>query len=608
MAKLDFRRFAIILIGLMTLLAAVAGASLAAQEPTKPAAKILYPPPDSVLPVGGYLQTYLAVATDVGATCRCATTDIAFEEMTPLTNSSIGTYHTHHVKTERGQHYTFYVRCQDVNHNVSSAAVVSFAMAESPSGAPSNLLAVTTAPQHVLLSWSDPTGGKISQFNLYRDGHLLRRLPGAYKYYVDAGLQPNTLYRYAISAGSGSSESRSPEAIAVTPAEYTDKSSYPPAILDRFEEGLRILNPGSDERNRYLWQHACGDNSQRACSQGNLSITTENSRNGGTSLKYEMTDVLAGKAGQASSAYLRFRSMTDVDYVRHNAREFITSGSWKSDTYNRLRFWVKVPPGFGKEFSTGGGRSNMNIGTYVRSSHGRQSRAGSEESGLGGGHYYHTFNIPYTGAWHQIILDTHPSHGRGASPWIEWGNMPYPTGERGFNYFDALTIFYVDFVGTGFYHALSKYPADFYFDDFEFYKDTNPENVEQIFSLNGVYAPADNRVYVGWNHPKDDEKTKYEVRYAFEDIYSLPNKWNDAKEAPKGTVSPAGGVYNLMEYSTTGIKVAGHDTIYIAIKPRNSALFRQIALPVSMRSSVHGQIGRPTVSGVPERGRGSGDV
>ena len=338
----------------LRLLACILASSFIAitQEPAvRATVRILYPAPDSILPAGGYLQTYLAVQTEVDSLCRYAATDVAFEEMTPFTNSSIGTYHTHQVKTELGQHYKFFVRCQDVNHKVSPPAVVSFAMADSPTGVPSNLLAVPTAPQRVMLSWSDPTNGKITQFNVYRDGSLIARLPAAYKYFVDMGRQPGTLYRYAISAGSNSLESRSPEAVVVTPPEYTDHSSYPPAILDKFEEGLRIVNPGSDESNQHLWQHVCGDKSQRVCSHGNVTTTTEDCRDGGACLKYEMTDVLGDKAGQASSAYLRFRSITDTDFVRHNAREFVTSGSWKFDTYNRLRFWVKVPPAFGKEFN-----------------------------------------------------------------------------------------------------------------------------------------------------------------------------------------------------------------------------------------------------------------
>jgi len=445
---------------------------------------------------------------------------------------------------------------------------------------------MATSPTNVLLGWSIPDP-KTTQFKIYRDGSLIAKQSADSLHYVDTNLQPGTSYRYAVSAVIGHEGPKSPEAFTITLPASVDDHPYPPAMLDSFEEGLRMMNPASEPHNQHLWQDVCPPG---ACSQASIAVTTEDSHDGGASLKYELTDALAGNAPHGSSAYLRFRPETDIDYGRHNASEYITSGNWKFDTYNRMRFWVKVPPAFAKEFKAGWGRGNMNVGTYIRSSHGRLRNSGAEESGIGGGHDYHGFNIPYTGAWHQIILDMHPSHSRGGPGWVEWGNTPYPTGENGFNYFDALTLFYVDFIGlAGGYHALSKYPAEFYFDDFEFYKDTNPENVDQVYSLNGVYVPADNRIYVGWSHPKYDEKTKYEVRYAFEDIYSLPNKWNGAAPAPKGTVSPAGGAYNLMEYITRDIKVTGHDTIYIAIKPGNSALFREIALPVSPHSPAHSQ-------------------
>jgi len=562
---------------LWIILGSVCTLGAAAQEPV---VKVLYPPPDGVLPVAGFLQTYLAVETSLDCLCRYAASDVAFEAMTPFTNSNGGKYHTHHLLPEIGKQYKYYIRCQSANNNVSAPAVASFSMADSPNGVPANLLAVATSPNRVLLSWTVPDS-KTTAIKIYRDGSLIGQTPAGFRNFVDTGLQPETTHRYALSAVIGHEGPKSPEAVAITPPENVDHTAYPPAMLESFEEGLRMLNPGSSEPNQHLWQHVCGDNSHRACSQGNLSITTEDSHDGGSSLKYEMTDVVMGKATQASSAYLRFRSMTDVDNARHNAREYITSGKWKLDTYNRLRFWIKLPPAFAKEFKAGTGQGDMQFGTYIRASHGKLSGAGAEESGLGGGHFYHTFNIPYTGVWHQVIIDMHPTHGRGGQGGIEWGNSSYPTGEKGFNYFDALTVFYVD---AGAYHALAEYPADFYFDDFEFYKDTNPENVDQIFSLNGVYVPADHRIYVGWGHPKDDGKTKYEVRYAFEDIYSLPNKFDSAMRAPRGTVSPPGSAYNIMEYSTTGINVEGHDVVYVAIKPVNSTLFRQIVLPVHART------------------------
>ena len=538
---------------------------------------ILYPVSGSTLPVGGYLQTYLAVETETNALCRYSTSDANYSSMTPFSNSNNGRYHTHHLYPKAGAQYTYYVRCQGESGIVTPAATVIFSMATAPSGAPANLIAIPTAFTHVLLAWSDPDAARPSQFRIYRDGRQIATVPPSLNTYIDVtGLAPDTLYHYAVSKDGH----KSPEMPARTPPIYTDTAPYPPAMLDSFEEGLRVLNPVGPPALRHLWQPACGDNSGRACSRGDLTITREDFHAGGAALKYTATDQVLGHGAQSSSAYLRFRSMTDSDNARHNAREFVTSGNWKLDTYNRLRFWIKVPRAFANEFRPGRGYSNMNVGTYIRSSHGRPGGAGSEESGLGGSHFYHHFNIPYTGAWHQVILDMHPTHGRGASGAIEWRYMAYPTGEAGFNYFDALTVFYIDLLGSGGYHALSAYPADFYLDDFEFYKDTNPENVDQIYSLNGVYVPETNRIYVGWSHPKDDDRTRYSLRYAFQDIYSLPNKWNDAIPAPKGTISPPGSAYNLMEYSTKEVDVGKHEVIYVAIKPQNSQLFRQIVIPL----------------------------
>jgi hypothetical protein len=44
-------------------------------------------------------------------------------------------------------------------------------------------------------------------------------------------------------------------------------------------------------------------------------------------------------------------------------------------------------------------------------------------------------------------------------------------------------------------------------------------------------------------------------------------------------VVPASDAYNVMEYSTTKINVAGNSVVYIGIKPQGSDRFRQIALP-----------------------------
>jgi hypothetical protein len=306
---------------------------------------------------------------------------------------------------------------------------------------------------------------------------------------------------------------------------------------------------------------------------------------------------------------------------------------WVNNTYNRLRFWIKVPPQIGSGASATG-QHNLEVGTYVHASSavaaslpGVTDAFQSEETG--GNHYYHHFDIPYTGAWHQVILDMHPNHQRTADPNLEWGdlqpaNMPntaaaqancvavaglalggvatvgdvtHPTCEAGMNYFDALTEFYIDFqldMPNG------NPPADFYIDGVELYDDTNPENTDQVYSVNAAFNPTTNKLTVGWNRRKNHDPATFEIRYAFSDIYSLPGGITDAavSVAPGSPVTncytPCNGPYNTMSYTTTAIDVTGHNTLYIAIQPKSAYIngsatitnfpanepFRQIVIPI----------------------------
>ena len=84
---------------------------------------------------------------------------------------------------------------------------------------------------------------------------------------------------------------------------------------------------------------------------------------------------------------------------------------------------------------------------------------------------------------------------------------------------------------------------------------------------------------VTWNRPQNDNAINHEVRYAFEDIHQVG--WNAAKPAPRGIIKPPGWQgYNGMVYATQALPLAGHPVVYIAIKPRNSKLFSQIAIPL----------------------------
>ncbi len=332
-------------------------------------------------------------------------------------------------------------------------------------------------------------------------------------------------------------------------------------LLDSFESGsIRVINPAeTDPSYRLLWNQYEGDFTEGP-DPGVESVSSATARDGTYSLKVTVT---------GGNLYLQFYP---CDGVWRNMREFTQpSSAWQMNTFTRMRFWIKMPPGVS---AAPPGQANLQIGTYVRASTGDSSSAED-----GGNHFYHHFNIPYTGQWHQLIVDTHPNHIRGANGGVEHGDQLYPTGETGFNYFDALTRFYMDIGGS-----LPTYPADFYVDGIELYRELQPENVAQIYSLNGVYVPSTNTIRVGWMRDKDENSVNHEVRYSFSDVFQVG--WANATPAPGGLVTPPGWQgYNGMEWSTSSIDVSGRSVVYIAIKPQNASGFRQIAIPLSSGSS-----------------------
>jgi hypothetical protein len=251
-------------------------------------------------------------------------------------------------------------------------------------------------------------------------------------------------------------------------------------------------------------------------------------------------------------------------------RRFVTNpSSWQTGRVNRMRFWIKVPPGPG---TPSGGNHNFEIGTYVRCS----TCGGAED---GGSHFYHFYNFGSTGEWEQVIVDTHPDHERGGNGSSELPDQLHPTGESAYTYFDLITRFYLDFEGQQF-----NMPATFYLDGFELYTETRPENVAQVRSLHAVYVPQTNEVRVGWTRHKGEDNVRHEVRYSFSDIHS--GGWNNATAAPSGVVTPpSSGGYNGMVWRSTALNLSGRSQVYIAIKPQNSNLFRQIRVPLAATST-----------------------
>lgn len=318
----------------------------------------------------------------------------------------------------------------------------------------------------------------------------------------------------------------------------------------------------------------------------------KSNKEGGTAtLSIEPSDAIFGHS-------LRMHLTEGKLYAQFNPYNYVGNGSyppgprafarqyakraadWKFNTYDRMRFWIKVPVN-GPIHATNG-TNPVEFGTYVK--HVKNPDHYSDETG--GAHYYHQLNWPAVGEWTQVILNMHPDHIRGTSGGVDPGILPHPTKE-GFNYFDALARFYIRYP----YVSPKSYPADFLLDEIEFFRQPNQENDSQVYSLSATYRQADNRLIVTWNRNMTENHIKHEVRYTFSDIHE--NGWKTARKAPNGIITPAGdGGYNGMVYDTTTLPLTGHAMIYLAIKPENSDLFTQIVVPLSDQKNRDNDKGR----------------
>jgi hypothetical protein len=196
-------------------------------------------------------------------------------------------------------------------------------------------------------------------------------------------------------------------------------------------------------------------------------------------------------------------------------------------------------------------------------------------------------NVAPTGSWSVVELNTHPDHWRGAEGGMEHGPAPYPTGERGYNYYDALTRFYVDIF-------TDAPPATFLIDEVEFCRDPNPENDAQIYAFVATYVPESNRVVVTWDRHKDENEVVHEVRYAFEDIHAIG--WDAAMSAPDGTLVPPGDQgYN------NGLRQHGAPARRrVAAVHRGQARQRGRVL-ADRNPALSGRLATPWVDGLPSR-------
>lgn len=242
--------------------------------------------------------------------------------------------------------------------------------------------------------------------------------------------------------------------------------------------------------------------------------------------------------------------------------------SWEFNTYTRMRFWIWSPEG--EAFPTDG-QDNAYVGTYVKRV--RDPDPSSDETG--GFHGYHGMSLPHLGAWTLVVLNTHPSHTRGVPGATEEGNRLHPTGEAEYNYYDALTRFYINTWGIN----PARLPVDYRLDEIEFCTAPAPENDDQIYTITATYVASSNRLVITWQRNKDENDLVHEVRYAFDSVHAIG--WDSATPAPGGSITPPGFQgYNGMTYETAALDLSGRDRIFVAIRPMGAALFSEIELPL----------------------------
>jgi hypothetical protein len=480
--------------------------------------------------------------------------------------------------------YTYYFAAQDdVTGEVTATQSVTYTADNSwPGTIARNCNAITLSDTKIKVQFQDPTNTTdTTGYRIYRNGTLIMSTsqfgwPGI----IDSGLSPDTIYNYSATVElSGVEQPQCPAFPARTlPAGTRCSVSSSVPKLEDFESGLNAINPSNtDDWTKYLFNnYPFADLQGDMYSDAVISTSTTFAKDGTHSFKAHMTGTLPGSYTIKGSVYFAMRPIDDTLNAWHFARDYMTSGSWAFNTFNRLRIWVRTPSTWPTQT---GGHENVQFGTYVRSSHGALGGASADESGYGGNHFYHHFNIPHTDSWYQVIVDTHPSHQRQAPGSVEWHDHAHFSGQPAWNYMDALGNWYFDSTVT---HPALTFPCDFYFDDIEYFsEDETLMNMETVYAVHGGFDVGSSTVYVGWSHPKDDDTTKADVVYAFSDLYASGFASGTTFPGTSGGVTPLSSVYNCQLVSSNSITLGVNTVIYVGIRQQGDTGFRQIAIPLS---------------------------
>ena len=350
-------------------------------------------------------------------------------------------------------------------------------------------------------------------------------------------------------------------------------------VWEEFDTNYQI-NPAyvdtPDNKQKFLWsQYELGDLTQQTTDSGDVSISQTDPYSGSNCLFADVNP----EGGLYAQLYTYDRDVFHWLYLKEVIyNELGFSGSWTNNLYNRMQFYIKTTPQLQTPLT---GQFNGAIGTYLRATTASRGDQASNDASGTRMHYYHLINLPYlNGRWLKVVMDENPTHQQTENGNTEQPPISNPSNEN-LNMFDIMTRFYIDIGGQG-----NQYIVDdgsntqWFLDKFTLYNESRQENETQVYTMCGGYDPLTNRLYVSWNRNKDENDTVHEVRYAFSDIHDIG--WDAATVAPNGSVTRLGFQgYNCMVYDNSTISMGANTSIYVAVKPTDSTLFKQIQLDLT---------------------------
>lgn len=273
------------------------------------------------------------------------------------------------------------------------------------------------------------------------------------------------------------------------------------------------------------------------------------------------------------------------------ARRFIpTPASWVVGQVNRLKFRLFLPNDIVPRGVPFVGQDNFQFGTYVTSlNQSDDTKPVDVNNPEALGHWYHLYSLKGIGGWIDVIVDCHPQHLRDVSG-VEYGDITHLTGPTvpvqnpnpTYTYMDLLTRFYLDFPWDDYGSAIETFKMR----DFVFVYESRTEDTDRIASCWGGRNPSNGNVEIGFNR-RIDETATYRIYHSFNDI--LTSGLGSA--ALYGTHTPqSGGDYPCENATLTGLSMAGHSTLYVAVQAMSgtrsgspigaSSTFRQIEIHV----------------------------